>query len=82
MSSVVSSASRAVAVVIFVGSSPSFRIMTFFSHLAHQRVPFLSLKSGDAHAGQASSVRVAPWRSKFAMRLMGWSSVLFCGMFL
>ena len=46
--------------VIFVGSSPCLTTMTFFSHFAHQRVPSFSLKSGEAHAGQARSVRVEP----------------------
>jgi len=56
-------------------------MMTFFSHLAHHRFPFFSLKSGEAHAGQACSVRVDPWRSRSAMRLMCGSSVCFGGKF-
>lgn len=51
--------------------------MTFFSHLAHHRSPFFSLKSGEAHAGQASSVRVEPWRRRSAMRLTSGSSLCF-----
>ena len=66
--------------VIFVGSSPSLTTMTFFSHFAHQRVSFFSLKSGVAHAGQAKSVRVEPWRSRSAIRFMCFSSS-FCGKF-
>jgi len=58
----------------FGGSSPSFTTMTFFSQFPHHRSPFFSLNSGEAHAGHASSVRVAPWRSRSAMRLMCWSS--------
>jgi hypothetical protein len=59
---------------IIGGSSPSFMIMTFFSHFAHQRSPFFSLKSGDAHAGQARSVSVEPCLSRSAIFLMCSSS--------
>lgn len=47
--------------------------MTLFSHFAHHMSPFLSLKSGEAQTGQASSVRAEPCRSRSAMRLT-WSS--------
>ena len=73
--------SRTMLLVAFVGSSPCFTMMTFFSHLAHHRSPFFSLKSGDAHAGQASSVRVVPWRRRFAMRFMCGSWVCFLDKF-
>lgn len=75
VSRVVSRLWRVCEVCIFVVSSSSLTIMTFFWHLAHHKSLFLSLKSGEAHAGHASSVSVAPWRSKSAMRLTSWSSV-------
>ena len=49
--------------------------MTFFSHFAHQISPFFNLKSGDAHAGQASSVSVEPCVRRSAIRLRYGSSV-------
>ena len=61
--SVASSVSKTMWLVIFVGSSPSFTTMTFFSHFAHQRSPLFSLKSGEEQAGQARSVNVEPCRS-------------------
>jgi len=48
--------------------------MTFFSHFYHHSSPFFNLNSGEAHAGQASSVSVEPWRRRLAIRLMGGSS--------
>jgi len=52
------------------GDSPSFITITRFWHLAHHKSPLFILKRGEEHAGQESSVRVAPWRSKSAMAFM------------
>lgn len=72
---VVSRLWRAIVPCIFEASSSSLTTMTFFWHFAHHRSLFLSLKSGEAHAGHASCVSVAPWRSKSAMRLTSCSSL-------
>lgn len=79
--SVASRVSRTMDVVAFVGSSPSLTTITFFWHFAHQRVPFLRRKSGDAHAGHARSVSVAPCLRRSAMRLMCWFSGFCFGKF-
>lgn len=50
--------------------SPSFITITRFWQLAHHKSPLFILKRGEEHAGQESSVRVAPWRSKSAMAFM------------
>ena len=52
------------------GDSPSFMTITRFWHLAHHKSPLFILKRGEEHAGQGSSVKVAPWRSKSAMAFM------------
>jgi len=72
--SVASRVSRTMGLVVFEGSSPSLTTMAFFSHFAHQSSPFFSLKSGDAHAGQARSVRVEPCFRRVAIFLMCFSS--------
>lgn len=46
---------------------PSLITTARFWHLAHQSSPLLSLKIGEAHAGQENSVSVAPCRSRSAM---------------
>lgn len=79
---VVSNVSKIMWFVVFVGSSPSFTTITFFWHFAHHRLLLFSLKSGDEHAGQARFVRVVPWRSRSAICLMCWFSLVFgCGKF-
>jgi len=50
--------------------SPSLTFMTRFLHCSHQSTPFANLKSGEAHAGQESSVNVAPWRRRLAIDFM------------
>jgi len=72
--SVASRALRAMVLVVFVGSSPSFTTITFFSHFAHHKSLLFSLKSGEEHAGQARFVSVAPCRSRSAIFLMFFSS--------
>jgi len=67
VSTVVSSWFMTIGVVACSAVSPSLRIMTFFWHLAHHKLPFLSLKSGEAQAGHEYSVSVAPCRRRSAM---------------
>jgi hypothetical protein len=52
------------------GDSPSFMTITRFWQLTHHKLPPVILKRGEEHAGQESSVRIAPWRSKSAMAFM------------
>ena len=55
-----SSAVSIVGLVASVKFSPSLTLMTRFLHCSHHSSPLFNLNSGDAHAGQESSVRVAP----------------------
>lgn len=58
--SIASVLSSAIELDILASSVPSLTTRTFFSSFAHQRVPSLNLNRGEAHAGQANSVSVAP----------------------
>ena len=52
------------------GDSPSFMTITRFWQLAHHKLSLVILKRGEEQAGQESSVRIAPWRSRSAMAFM------------
>ena len=71
-----SSASSTMGFVASSVVSPSLRIMTRFLHLAHHSWPFLSLNSGEAHAGHEYSVSVAPCLSRLAMFWRSFESVV------
>ncbi len=73
-----SSLLRSIGAVTFAVGSPSLTTTTRFWHLAHQSFPLFSLNMGEAQAGHARSVRVAPWRSRLTMAS---SSFVFVGKF-
>ncbi len=81
VSSVDSSVSSTRGFVASSVVSPSLSIMTRFLHLAHHSWPFLSLNSGEAHAGHEYSVSVAPCLSRLAMFWRSFESVVKVGFF-
>ena len=70
VSRVDSSLVRKMGLVVSTGGDPSLTTITRFLHCPHQSSPLGILNSGEAHAGQGSSVRVAPCRSRSAMPWM------------
>ena len=64
---VVSSPVSMMGLVASSGVSPSRMTMTRFWHLAHHSCPLFNWNSGEAQAGQDSSVSLAPCLKRSAM---------------